>query len=84
MFILKIAAFWLPVIGIGAIAGAIETGTSPVNAMIIFLAGCFLLALYSRLDSIRYRKDKKIDRLINGTCRKGKKTGPATDQSFRT
>lgn len=67
MFILKVAAFWLPMIGIGAVVGAIETGTSPVNAAIVFLAGCFLLALYSRLNSLRCRRDKEIDRLISGT-----------------
>lgn len=84
MLILKIAAFWMPVMGIGGIAGAVETGTSPVNAVITFLAGCVLLALYSRLDSIRYRRDKETDRLIKSMCRKEKKTGPATDQSYRT
>ena len=84
MLILKIAAFWMPVMGIGGLLGAIETGTSPVNAVIIFLAGCFLLALYSRLDRQRCRRDKEIDRLISSNRRKDKKTGPATDQSYRT
>lgn len=84
MLILKIAAFWMPVMGIGGIVGAVETGTSPVNAVITFLAGCILLALYSRLDSIRYRRDKETDRLIRSMQQKDKKTGPATDQSYRT
>lgn len=73
MIILKIAACWLPVIGIGAVIGAIETGTSPVNAVIVFLTGCLMMALYVRLDRIRFRRDKEIDHLINGTCRKTKK-----------
>lgn len=77
MLILKIAAFWMPVMGIGGIVGAVETGTSPVNAVIVFLAGCILLALYSRLDSIRYRRDRETDRLIRNMRRKGKKTNSA-------
>lgn len=64
MIILKIAAFWLPVIGIGGIVGAIETGTSPVNAIVVFLIGCLVMAVYARLDSMRYRRDKEIDRFI--------------------
>lgn len=84
MLILKIAAFWMPVMGIGGLIGAIETGTSPVNAVIVLLIGCILFALYYRLDSIRYRRDKEIDRLLKDMCRKDKKTGPATDQSYRT
>lgn len=64
MIILKIAAFWLPVIGIGGIVGAIETGTSPVNAIVVFLIGCLVMAVYARLDSVRYRRDKEIDRFI--------------------
>ncbi len=77
MLILKIAAFWMPVMGIGGIIGAVETGTSPVNAVIVFLAGCILLALYSYLDSIRYRRDRETDRLIRSMQRKDKKTNPA-------
>lgn len=84
MLILKIAAFWMPVMGIGGLVGAIETETSPVNAAIVLLNGCILFALYYRLDSIRYRRDKEIDRLIRNMRRRDKKTGPATDQSYRT
>lgn len=64
MIILKIAAFWLPVIGIGGIVGAIETGTSPVKAIVVFLIGCLVMAVYARLDSVRYRRNKEIDRFI--------------------
>lgn len=64
MIFLKIAAFWLPVIGIGGIVGAIETGTSPVNAIVVFLIGCLVMAVYVKLDSVRYRRDKEIDRFI--------------------
>lgn len=65
MIILKIAAFWLPVAGIGGIAGAIETGTSPVNAIAVFLIGCVTMAAYARLDGTRYRRNKEIDRFIS-------------------
>lgn len=64
MVLLKIAAFWMPVAGIGGIVGAIETGTSPVNAVAVFLIGCMVMAVYVKLDSIRYRRDKEIDRFI--------------------
>ena len=64
MILLKIAAFWLPVIGIGGIVGAIETGTSPVKAIVVFLIGCLVMAVYARLDSVRYRRNKEIDRFI--------------------
>ncbi|MBD5473636.1 MAG: hypothetical protein HDR20_12325 [Lachnospiraceae bacterium] len=64
MIFLKIAAFWLPVIGIGSIVGAIETGTSPAKAIVVFLIGCLVMAVYVRLDSMRYRRDKEIDRFI--------------------
>lgn len=64
MIFLKIAAFWLPVIGIGGIVGAIETGTSPVKAIVVFLIGCLVMAVYARLDSVRYRRDKEIDCFI--------------------
>lgn len=64
MIILKIAAFWLPVAGIGGIIGAIETGTSPMKAIIVFLIGCLVMAVYARLDSVRYRRNKEIDRFI--------------------
>ena len=64
MLILKIAAFWLTVIGIGGIVGAIETGTSPVNATVVFLIGCITMAVYVKADSLKYRRDKEIDRFI--------------------
>lgn len=64
MIILKIAAFWLPLIGIGGIVGAIETGTSPVNAAVAFFTGCMAMAVYAKADSLRYRRDKEIDRFI--------------------
>lgn len=50
MIILKIAAFWLPVIGIGGIVGAIETGTSPVNATVAFFTGCMAMAVWGALQ----------------------------------
>lgn len=53
MFILKAAAFWTLVTGIGGIAGAIETGTSPVRAAASFLTGCLLTALYGKLGNWR-------------------------------
>lgn len=59
MIFLKIAAFWLPVIGIGGIVGTIETGTSPVNAVIVFLIGSVVLAAYIKAESISEEKDRK-------------------------
>lgn len=50
MLILKTAAFLLPLIGLGGIAGAVETGTSPVNSLIVFCAGCLVMLLYIKLD----------------------------------
>ena len=64
MLVLKTAAFWLPVIGIGGIAGAIETGASPVNATVVFFTGCMAMAVYAKADSLRYRRNKEIDRFI--------------------
>ncbi len=69
MLVLKTAAFWLPVIGIGGIAGAIETGTSPVNAVAAFLIGCVLMTAYAKLDSVRYRRDRELDRLMGKKIR---------------
>lgn len=82
MLILKVAAFWLPVIGIGGITGAIETGTSPVNAAIVFLIGCAVMAVYIRLDDVQYRCDKEIKHFIKKSAKM--KIGSATDQSYRT
>lgn len=56
MLILKTAAFCLPLIGLGGIAGAVETGTSPVNAIIVFCAGCLVMLLYVKLDNKEMRK----------------------------
>lgn len=64
MIVLKIAAFWLSMVGIGGIAGAVETGTSPVNAVAALILGCIAMAAYVRLDHIKYRRDKGIDRFI--------------------
>lgn len=64
MMILKTAAFCLLMVGIGGIAGAVETGTSPVNATGVFLAGCAAMAAYARLDSVRYRRDRELDHFI--------------------
>lgn len=50
MTILKIFAFCMPLIGLCGIAGAVETGTSPVNASILFLVGCFVMAAYIRQE----------------------------------
>lgn len=75
MIFLKVAAFWLPVAGIGGIIGAIETDTSPVIAVVVFLIGCMAMIVYARLDSVRYRRDKEIDRFIrkeNRFCHRGK------------
>ena len=76
MIILKVAAFWLPVIGIGGIAGAIETGTSPVNATVVFFTGCILMAVYAKADSLKYRRDKEIDRFISTKKHKEKALPP--------
>lgn len=71
MIILKIAAFWLPVIGIGGIVGAIETGTSPVIAVVAFLIGCVVMMQYIKLDKAVCWKDKEVKCFINhGICRK--------------
>ena len=69
MMILKTAAFCLLMVGIGGIAGAVETGTSPVNATGVFLAGCAAMAAYARLDSVRYRRDRELDRLMGKKIR---------------
>lgn len=66
MVLLKIAAFWMPVAGIGGIVGAIETGTSPVNATIVFLMGCTVFATYIKAENIPCRGKKK-------SCRKERK-----------
>ena len=76
MIILKIAAFWLPVVGISGIVGAIETGTSPVNAIIVFLTGCIVMSVYAWLNSIRYRHNKEIDRFISARKHKEKALPP--------
>lgn len=49
MTILKTIAFCAPLIGLCGIVGAVETGTSPVNASILFFAGCLVMATYIRL-----------------------------------
>ena len=64
MLFLKTAAFCLSMIGIGGIVGAIETDTSPVNATVVFLIGCILMAVYAKSDSLKYRRDKEIDHFI--------------------
>ncbi|GFI69948.1 hypothetical protein IMSAG249_01773 [Lachnospiraceae bacterium] len=51
MLILKTVALWTLITGIGGIAGAIETGTSPVNAAVSFLTGCLLAAVCSKLGN---------------------------------
>lgn len=66
MVLLKIAAFWMPVAGIGGIVGAIETGTSPVNATIVFLMGCTVFSIYIKAENIPCRGKKK-------SCRKERK-----------
>lgn len=58
MIFLKTAAFCLSVIGMGGIAGAIETGTSPVNAAAVFLLGCLAMAVYTKTENISYQKKK--------------------------
>ena len=50
MLILKALAFVLPLIGLSGIAGAIETGTSPMNAVMVFLTGCLVMAAYIRQE----------------------------------
>lgn len=55
---LKAAAFCLLLIGIGGIAGAVETGTSPVNAVVVFLIGCLAMAAYMKEESISCWKEK--------------------------
>jgi len=62
MTILKTIAFCMPLIGLCGIVGAAETGTSPVNASILFLAGCLVMATYIRLmglDAIMEGKEKR-------------------------
>ena len=49
MTILKTAAFCMPLVGLCGIVGAIETGTSPVNASVLFFSGCFVMAAYMKL-----------------------------------
>lgn len=58
MFFLKATAFLLSVIGIGGIVGAIETGTSPVNAVVVFLIGCLVMAAYIKAESVSCWKEK--------------------------
>lgn len=58
MIFLKTAAFCSLVIGIGGIAGAIERGTSPVNAIVVFLVGCLMMAVYIKAESISCWKKK--------------------------
>lgn len=60
--ILKTAAFLLPLIGLGGIAGAAETGTSPVNSVIVFCAGCLVMLLYVKLDKGVCWKDEPATR----------------------
>lgn len=62
MIILKTAAFLLPLIGLGGIAGAAETGTSPVNSVIVFCAGCLVMLLYIKLDKAVCWKDEPATR----------------------
>ena len=50
MIIHKTLAFVLPVIGLSGIAGAIETGTSPMNAVMVFAVGCLVMAAYIRQE----------------------------------
>ena len=50
MIIHKTLAFVLPVTGLSGIAGAIETGTSPVNAVVVFAVGCLVMAAYIRQE----------------------------------
>lgn len=58
MAILKAAAFLLTLTGIGGIVGAVETGTSPVNAVVVFMAGCIAMAAYIKAEGIPYREKK--------------------------
>lgn len=58
MSCLRSAAFLLILIGIGGITGAIETGTSPVNAVAVFLIGCLMMAAYIKAESISCWKEK--------------------------
>lgn len=76
MMILKTAAFCLLMVGVGGIAGAIETGTSPVNATVMFFAGCMAMAVYAKADSLRYRRNKEIDRFISAKKHKEKALPP--------
>lgn len=62
MLILKTAAFCLPLIGLGGIAGAVETGTSPVNAIIVFCTGCLVMLLYVKSDKAVCWRDEPAAR----------------------
>lgn len=46
MLNLKILAFVLPLIGLSGIVGTIETGESPMNAVVVFLIGCLVMTAY--------------------------------------
>lgn len=59
---LRSVAFLLMLIGIGGITGAIETGTSPVNAVAVFLTGCLMMAAYIKAESISCWKEKIMER----------------------
>ncbi len=80
MSILKDAALWMSVIGIGGIAGAIETRTSPMNAVVVLAAGCAAGAVLGLLDRVRYKKDKDIEHLIRPSTQTKKDSAPDGDQ----
>lgn len=58
-------------LGMAGIAGAIETETSLISAIIVLASGILLMIVHSRLNRERYRRDKNIDRYIGK--RKGRK-----------
>lgn len=41
------------------------TETGLADAVALFVAGCAAAGIYSRLDSIRYKRDREIDRFIS-------------------
>lgn len=50
--------------------------TDLVKAVTLFLIGCLAMGIYSKLDSIRYKRDKEIDHFISAKKHKEKALPP--------
>lgn len=78
MRLIDIIAYTGTVIGIGGIAGAIETGTSPVSAVVAFAIGAGLMILEERRTRQSEEKSNFLsagdrDPAVCGTFRKGRR-----------